>query len=120
MIWVLGIVLVAVLGVVAAAAAGRFGAMEEAHDDRFDQPLPRGPLSAADVRGVRFPLGLRGYRMAEVDTLLARLARQLEDAERRAAETASPLPPRAGAGEAGGTTPHDSPVSPEAQSPRVD
>ena len=53
---------------------------------------------------VRFPLGLRGYRMGEVDVLLARLARQLEEAEQRA------LP----------GSPHDSPASAEAQSPRVD
>nr|WP_281363375.1 DivIVA domain-containing protein [Nocardioides perillae] len=34
-------------------------------------------MSAADLRRVRFPLAVRGYRMAEVDALLDRLADQL-------------------------------------------
>jgi DivIVA domain-containing protein len=36
---------------------------------------------------VRFPLALRGYRMSDVDALLARLATELEDhADARAQE----------------------------------
>ena len=31
------------------------------------------------MRGVRFSLGLRGYRMSEVDALLERLAAQLDE-----------------------------------------
>jgi DivIVA domain-containing protein len=37
-----------------------------------------GPLSGADLRRVRFPLAVRGYRMSDVDALLDRLATQLE------------------------------------------
>lgn len=39
--------------------------------------LPVGPLTGADLRRVRFPIVLRGYRPADVDALLARLADQL-------------------------------------------
>ncbi len=37
-----------------------------------------GPLGADDLRRVRFSLALRGYRMNEVDALLARLAAEHE------------------------------------------
>jgi DivIVA domain-containing protein len=36
------------------------------------------PVRAEDLRRVRFPLAFRGYRMAEVDALLDRLAAQLD------------------------------------------
>lgn len=36
------------------------------------------PIAAADLRRVRFPVVFRGYRMDDVDALLARLATQLE------------------------------------------
>lgn len=36
------------------------------------------PLGAAELRRVRFPVVFRGYRMDEVDALLAKLAVQLE------------------------------------------
>lgn len=36
------------------------------------------PISAADLRQVRFPVAFRGYRMDEVDALLNKLAAQLE------------------------------------------
>lgn len=39
-------------------------------------PLPA-PISAADLKQVRFPVVFRGYRMADVDDVLARLAEQL-------------------------------------------
>jgi DivIVA domain-containing protein len=44
------------------------------------------PLSAEDVRTVRFTTAFRGYRMAEVDALLERVAAEL-DAARRADES---------------------------------
>lgn len=39
--------------------------------------VPAGPLGADDLRRVRFPIVVRGYRPADVDALLARLADQL-------------------------------------------
>lgn len=43
------------------------------------EPLPAGPLQAADVQDVRFDLAVRGYRMRQVDDALGRLAGELAD-----------------------------------------
>jgi DivIVA domain-containing protein len=84
MIWLFAILIVVVMGVVAVVAAGRGGSMAESFDDRPDVRVPAdGPLTAADVRRVRFTTAFRGYRMSEVDTLLDRLATELEQASRR-------------------------------------
>jgi DivIVA domain-containing protein len=80
--WFFAILVVLVMGGVAALAAGRGAPMSEAYDDRPDALVPGDrPLGGGDLRRVRFPLALRGYRMAEVDALLDRLARQLEAPE---------------------------------------
>lgn len=48
-------------------------------------PLPHDrPMTAGDLRAATFPVTLRGYRMADVDALIERMARELE--ERTAAE----------------------------------
>jgi len=81
MTWLFGIVIVLVLGGVAVVAAGRGEPMSEAYDDRPDALVPADrPLTAADLRRVRFSVALRGYRMSEVDALLARLGTELEAA----------------------------------------
>jgi DivIVA domain-containing protein len=41
--------------------------------------LPSSGVTAEDVRGVRFQLVLRGYKMSEVDWVLRRLGGELED-----------------------------------------
>lgn len=80
MMWFFAILVVLVMGGVAALAAGRGAPMSDAYDDRPDALVPRnGPLRAEDVRRVRFSLAFRGYRMSEVDALLDRVARQLEE-----------------------------------------
>ena len=88
MTWLFAILVVLAMGGIAMVAAGRGGSMEPAYDDRPDLALPTDrPLRAADLRTVRFPLALRGYRMSDVDALLARLATELEDgADERAHE----------------------------------
>jgi DivIVA domain-containing protein len=79
MIWFLAIVAVLLMGAVAVVAAGRGGSMTEVFDDRPDARVPAdGPLTAADLRAVRFSTALRGYRMSEVDALLDRLAAERE------------------------------------------
>ena len=40
--------------------------------------LPVGPIAGDDVRGLRIPQAVRGYRMAEVDWVLERLADELD------------------------------------------
>jgi DivIVA domain-containing protein len=75
MTWFFAVIVVAVLGGVAVVAAGRGGTMTEPFDDRPDARVPdEGPLTAGDLRRVRFGTAFRGYRMSEVDALLDRLA----------------------------------------------
>lgn len=81
MMWLFAILIVLAMGGVALVASGRTGALPEEFDDRPDVRVPVGRLQAADLRKVRFSLAFRGYRMSEVDTLLARLAEQLEESE---------------------------------------
>jgi len=77
-VWVWVVVLVAIIGAIAVVAVGRDDAMADVYDDRPDTTIPTGrPLTAADIRAVRFTTGLRGYRMDEVDALLARLEADL-------------------------------------------
>jgi DivIVA domain-containing protein len=72
--WVWAVVIVALTGAVVAVAVGRGGSMSEVFDDRPDAALPSGrPLTSDDLRDVRFSTAVRGYRMDEVDALLARL-----------------------------------------------
>ena len=62
MMWVFAIVVVIVLGGVAVVAAGRDEPMAAAYDDRPDALVPADrPLTAADLRKVRFSVALRGY-----------------------------------------------------------
>ena len=80
MTWLFAILIVLAMGGIAMVASGRGGSMPPAYDDRPDLALPTDrPIAAQDLRTVRFPLAFRGYRMSEVDTLLARLATELED-----------------------------------------
>lgn len=81
MTWFFAIVIVLLMGVVAVLAVGGGGSMAEVYDDRPDARVQaEGPLSGEDLRRVRFTTAFRGYRMSEVDTLLARLAAELEAA----------------------------------------
>lgn len=67
----LGIAVVVVAGLL---AAGRLGEMPDVVAAKAPLDLPPGPLSAADIRAVRFGIVFRGYRMSEVDDLLDRIA----------------------------------------------
>jgi DivIVA domain-containing protein len=80
MMWLFAVLIVLAMAGVAMVASGRGGSMAPAYDDRPDLALPGDrPLTAHDLRTVRFPLALRGYRMSDVDAVLARLATELED-----------------------------------------
>jgi DivIVA domain-containing protein len=73
---------------------------------RQERPaLPPGPWTAADVAGLRFRVGLRGYRMEDVDAMLAALAEQLPPA---------PDPDPAGPGEPLSELTSDAPPEPPA------
>ncbi len=72
------LVVAALVFVVAALAVGWFDRMAPASPDAAPTGLPGdGPVSAREVGGIRLNLAFRGYRMAEVDAVLARLAGEL-------------------------------------------
>ncbi|MBL7501388.1 DivIVA domain-containing protein [Frankia sp. CNm7] len=72
------LVVAAVVFVVAALAVGWFDRMAPAPPDAAPTGLPeRGPVTAAEVGGIRLNMAFRGYRMAEVDALIDRLAGEL-------------------------------------------
>ncbi len=89
MMWFFAVLIVLAMGGVAAVAAGKGAPLQPAYDDRPDADVPAtGPLSADDLRRVRFSLAFRGYRMSEVDALLDRLAREREEASQAVEEPA--------------------------------
>ena len=78
------------MGGLAAVAAGRGGSLGPAYDDRADVRMPTDrPVTAADLRALRFNTALRGYRASEVDALIERLAAQLEPEARDDPDAAS-------------------------------
>ena len=75
MMWFFAILVVLLLGAIAVVAAGKGAPLAEEYDDRPDALVPADrPLTSEDLRRVRFSIAFRGYRMSEVDALLARLA----------------------------------------------
>jgi DivIVA domain-containing protein len=85
MMWLFAILIVLALGAIAVVAAGRGAPMSPDYGDSPDALVPaEGPVTADDLRRIRFPLAFRGYRMAEVDALLERLAEEREAVERGA------------------------------------
>lgn len=84
--WFFALVIVVLIGAVAVVASGRWGGMAEVYDDRPDVLVPaRRALTAEDIESSRFAVGVRGYRMDEVDTLLERVAREVAERDRRIA-----------------------------------
>lgn len=75
----------AVLFLAAVLATSDQPVLADAPPDRADLPLPDSPVQPEDVAAVRFSLAPRGYRMAEVDEVLARLGAELADRDRRLA-----------------------------------
>lgn len=84
MTWFLVVIIVLVLGGAFVAATGQGVAMHDVYDDRPDPVVPMDrPLTAADLDDISFTTAVRGYRMDEVDALLARLRAEWTQAERR-------------------------------------
>lgn len=74
------VVVLAVIGGVGAVAAGYVrGGMSEPTSSLPDGSLPEGRIDVHDLAGVRFSMALRGYRMSEVDDVLARLGDELAE-----------------------------------------
>jgi DivIVA domain-containing protein len=78
---------IAVITVVALLAVGRLGELPEVEPDRAPLALPEDrPLHREDVDSVRFAVGVRGYRMDEVDDVLDRLSVEVAERDARIAE----------------------------------
>ena len=93
--WFIAVIAVAALGVAAMAAAGGMGQMNrEPVYDTYRQDLPDRPLTAEDVRRLRFGVALRGYAMGQVDDVLERLAREIAERDARIAELTAAMPHR--------------------------
>lgn len=86
MFWFQLVVVLLLLAAVGWLAVGGGGHMSEPVPDRADLALPDDRMVAArDLDQVRFSVGLRGYRMEEVDDVLDRLAREVALRDRRIA-----------------------------------
>ncbi|GAA3156545.1 DivIVA domain-containing protein [Streptomyces virens] len=106
--------LVVALAVVVAAVTlavvggGDRGPLPEAAPEHlWDSLPPDRPVGRADVDGLRFPLAVRGYRMADVDDALGRLGAELAERDARIADLESAL---AGARAAAPPVPTDEPA----------
>ncbi|MGD9956642.1 MAG: DivIVA domain-containing protein [Candidatus Nanopelagicales bacterium] len=88
---------VGVIVVIALLAVGRLGELPEAEPDRPPTLLPDARLvESDDVDNLRFAVGLRGYRMDEVDDVLDRLAADIAERDARIAQLeAAARPPQA-------------------------
>jgi DivIVA domain-containing protein len=76
----LAISILFIAGVITAVglfAAGRIDGMSPAVPD-LPPGLPEGPVTAEALRAVRIPVSLRGYRMADVDEMIERVAAELD------------------------------------------
>ena len=101
MFWFQLAVVLLLLAAVGWLAVGGGGHMSESVPDRADLALPPDRLVVADdLDRVRFSVGLRGYRMQEVDDVLDRLAREVESRDRRIAELEGHAEPSLPAGPA--------------------
>ncbi|MDN3294586.1 DivIVA domain-containing protein [Streptomyces ficellus] len=94
MFWFLAVAMVVVVAAVTLAVVGggeNEVLAEAAPEQPVDQlPLTR-PVSRADIDALRLPVAPRGYRMAEVDDVLSRLAAELAERDARIAELEAAL-----------------------------
>ena len=76
------VLVIVMIGAGFVLALGRSEPMSEEYDDRPDVRIPADrPRVGADLRRVRFTTAWRGYDAAEVDALLDRMARQLDQTD---------------------------------------
>ncbi len=82
MIWLFAILAVLVIGGLVTLAVARGAQSQPVYDDRPEVRLPADrPLRSGDLSTVRFTTAARGYRMSEVDALLARLRAEMAERE---------------------------------------
>ncbi|HUR73652.1 MAG TPA: DivIVA domain-containing protein [Sporichthya sp.] len=86
MFWVMVVVVAVVVFGTAAVAAGAGGTLGDTAGDPRPLADHEGPVQAADLAAVRFPVKLRGYRMDAVDSVLDRLGNELAARDARIEE----------------------------------
>lgn len=107
--------IVVLCGVVALLMGYVGGGMGRATTTLSHEPLPDGELTDADFEGLQFDVGLRGYRMSEVDSVIARLHRELKEKDEQIAVLRRDGAPTVGHGpgsggdESGATEPGEAP-----------
>ncbi|MEU6101832.1 DivIVA domain-containing protein [Streptomyces flaveolus] len=83
---------VVVAAVTLAVVSGDSGPLPEAAPEQLRDSLPPDrPVARVDVERLRFPLVVRGYRMADVDDALGRLGAELSERDARIADLESAL-----------------------------
>ncbi|GAA3391302.1 DivIVA domain-containing protein [Streptomyces roseoviridis] len=98
MFWFLLITMVVVVAAVTLAVVGGGDSevLPEVAPEQLIDPLPATrPVGQADIEALRLPVAARGYRMADVDDVLDRLAAELAERDARIADLEAAL---AGAG----------------------
>jgi DivIVA domain-containing protein len=79
------ILVAAVIYLLASAVFGRGEELPPLPPGGSPTRLPAGELAGDDVRGVRFQPVLRGYKMSEVDWVMARLSTEIDELRARLA-----------------------------------
>lgn len=118
MTWFFTLIIVLLIGAVAVVASGRWGGMVEVYDDRPDMRIPADRvLTAADIESSRFAVGVRGYRMDEVDSLLERVSREVAERDRRIADLERAVRPIVRGPDGSAFGPHQEPETADGSTP---
>ena len=90
--WFIAALAIVALGVAAVVASGRGRSMSrDPVRDTYAASLPEERFDGPAVRRLRFGVALRGYAMDQVDTVLDRLAADLEARDTRIAQLEAQL-----------------------------
>lgn len=89
---VVALVVVVAAVTLAVVGGGESAVLPEAPPERLVDPLPPNrPVARTDVESLRFPVTVRGYRMADVDDALGRLGAELAERDARIEELETAL-----------------------------
>ncbi|MEU9253993.1 DivIVA domain-containing protein [Streptomyces sp. NPDC048270] len=104
----IALVVVVAAVTLAVIGGGSEAVLPEAEPDRVADGLPEArPVVRADIDALRLPVAPRGYRMAEVDDVLERLAAELAERDARIAQLTAASFPAASTAAAGAPAPED-------------